>query len=53
MMENQYKNGTLNLESKDLMDKEEIKYNELRNKIKFKGNSKVEDPILALKAEIE
>ena len=42
MKENQYNNGTLNLESKDIMDKVEIKYNEIKDKIKFKGKYKVE-----------
>ena len=53
MLENQHSDGTLNLESKDFMDKAEVKYNNIKDKIKFKGNSKLEDPILALKAEIE
>ena len=53
MTENQYNDGTLNLESKDLTDKSEIKYNELRDKIKFKGNSRAEYPIFELRSEIE
>ena len=35
------------------MDKLEINYNDLKDKIKFKGNPKAEVPILALNAEIE
>ena len=35
------------------MDKAEINYNDLKDKLKSKGNSKVEDLILALMAEIE
>ena len=35
------------------MDKTEIKYNRIKDKLNFKGKTKVEDPILALKAEIE
>ena len=35
------------------MDKAEINYNDLKDKIKFKGNPKAEVPILALNAEIE
>ena len=35
------------------MDKAEVQYNDIKDKLKFKGNSKVEDPILELKAEIE
>ena len=53
MMENQYNNGKLNLESNDLMDKTEIQYNKLKGKLKFKWKSKVEDLILELKAEKE
>ena len=52
MLENQYNDGTLKLEFKDITNKVEIKYNELKDKTNFKGNSTVEDPILALKAEI-
>ena len=40
-LENQYNNGTIHLESKYLMDKEILKYNELKDKLKLKGNSKV------------
>ena len=53
ILENQYNNGKIKLESKDLMYKLEVTYNDLKDKIKFKGNSKLEDPILSLKAEIE
>ena len=35
------------------MDKAEVKYNYINDKIKFKGNSKVEYPILSLKESIE
>ena len=41
MLENKYNGGTLNIESKDLMDKAEVKYNDLKDTLKFKGNSKV------------
>ena len=41
------------MEFKDITNKVEIKYNELKDKTNFKGNSTVEDPILALKAEIQ
>ena len=37
MLENKYNDGTLKLESKDLMDKSKVKYNELKDKLKFKG----------------
>ena len=30
--------GTLYLESKDLVDKAEVKYNELKDRIRLKGN---------------
>ena len=50
MLVNQYNNGTLNLESKDLMDESEVKYRYLKDKINFNVNYKLEDPILALKA---
>ena len=35
------------------MDKAELKYNELKYKLNFKVKSKVEEPILALKAKIQ
>ena len=35
------------------MDKSEVKYKNIKDKLKFKVNSKVEDPILVLKAKIE
>ena len=35
------------------MYKSEINYNDIKDKLKFKGNSKVEYPIPALKSEIE
>ena len=35
------------------MDKSELKYNQLKDKLKLKGNYKVEYPMLVLKAEIE
>ena len=41
MLENQYINGTLNLEYKDLMEKAEVKYNDLNDKVNFKGKYKV------------
>ena len=41
------------MEFKDLTDTVKIKYNDIKNKLKFKGNSKVEDPITAFKDEIE
>ena len=53
MLENQYNDGKLNLESKDIVDKAEIDYNEIKDKLKLKVNSMVEYPILALKSEIE
>ena len=39
----------MNLESKYLMDKSELKYNELKYKVKLKGRSKVGEPVLLLK----
>ena len=53
IMENHYNNGTLKLESKDLTEKEEFKYNKLKDKVMFKVKSRVEYPVLALEAEIE
>ena len=53
ILENQYNYGTLSLESKYLIDREKVKYNDIKDKLKFKGKSKLEDPILELKAEIE
>ena len=41
MPENQYNYRTLKWEYKDLMDKAEVKYNDLKDTLKFKGNSKV------------
>ena len=35
------------------MVKSDLKYNKIKDKPKFKGNSKLEDPLLALKAKIE
>ena len=35
------------------MYKAEVNYNKINNKLKFRGNSKVEEPILELKSEIE
>ena len=35
------------------MDKEEVNYDKHKDKLKFKVKSTVEDPLLALKAEIE
>ena len=53
MLENQYNNGPLNLEPKDLMHKIEVKYNQINDKLKLKGKSKLEGPILVLKSEIK
>ena len=53
MLENQYNNRTLNVKFKDLMYKAEIKYNNIKETLKLKGNSKAEDPILELKYEIK
>ena len=52
MLKNQYNNGTLKLESKDIVDKSEVKYTEQKGKLKFEGNFRVEEPVLALKSEI-
>ena len=35
------------------MDKSEVKYDKIMDKLKFKGYSRIEDPILELKPEIE
>ena len=35
------------------MDKAEVKYNEIKDNLKFKEKYKVEDPIIALKYEID
>ena len=53
MPENKYNNGTLNLEPNDLIYNTEVNYKKLKYKLKFKGNSKLEYPILALNSEIE
>ena len=53
MVENHCNYISLNLEFKDIVDKAEVKYNDLKDKIKFNRNSNIEDPILVLKAEIE
>ena len=45
-LENHYNDGTINLKWKDIMDKEKVKYNKLKDKIKFNGSYKAEDPIL-------
>ena len=52
MLENQYNNTTLKFYSKDFMYEAEVKSNEIKDELNFKGNSKVEDQILTLKAEI-
>ena len=38
ILENKYNDGTLNLLSKDLMYKEEVQYNKIKDKHKFKVN---------------
>ena len=53
ILENQYNDGTLNLESNNLMYKAEVNHNKIKNNINFKGNSKSEYQKLTLKAEIE
>ena len=53
ILDNQYNNGTHKLESKDINQKAKVEYNKLKDKVKFEGNSKVKDPVLTLKAEIE
>ena len=45
-LENHYNDGTINLKWKDNMDNEKVKYNKLKDKIKFNGSYKAEDPIL-------
>ena len=37
ILENQYNDGTLNLEYKDIMDNSEVEYNNLKDKIYFNG----------------
>ena len=39
-LQNKYNDGTLSLESKYLMDKAEVRYNNLKDKLNFKGNCK-------------
>ena len=53
MLENKYNYGTLNLESKDILEKEKFKYKNLNYRVKCKGHSNIEDPVLALKAKTE
>ena len=53
IIENKYNNDTLNLESMNLMEKVEVKYSDIKYNIRLKGNYNVEDPLLALKDEME
>ena len=52
MLENHYNDVTLDLDSEDPTGKEEVRYKELKDKVKFKENSKVDELVLSLKAEI-
>ena len=52
-MDNHYNDVTLNLESKDIMDKAEVNYNDLKDKLKTREKTNVEDPILTLKSGIK
>ena len=45
ILENLYNCGTINLESKYLIDNAEVKYNNLKDNLKLKRSSKVEDPM--------
>ena len=48
VLKNMYNYRTLNLESKDIMNKAELKFKDIKDNLKFKGSSKSEDPILPL-----
>ena len=41
ILENQYNDGTLKLESKYIINKSDVKYNYFKDKVKLKGNYKV------------
>ena len=38
MLKNNYNDGTLNLDSEVIMEKEEVKYNSIKDKVEFKGD---------------
>ena len=53
ILENHCNDGTLKLEYKDLMDKKEVNYNSVEDKLKLKESKNLEYPILEFKSKIE